>query len=60
MKRGDSEDGSRKNSPRNDIPLGPRRKCGMRGTFLEVPGQSLNPSIWEPIQISESSKDAPC
>lgn len=29
----------------------------MRGTFLKVPGQSLNPSIWEPIQISESSKE---
>lgn len=58
--RGDSGDGSRNSSPRNGTPLGPRRKCGARGTFLTVPGQSLNPSIWEPVQISESSKDAPC
>lgn len=58
--RGDSGDGSRNSSPRNSTPLGPRRKCGARGTFLTVPGQSLNPSIWEPVQISESSKDAPC
>lgn len=34
-------------------------KWEVRGTFLQVPGQDLDPSVWEPVQVSESSKGVP-